>query len=377
MNERNLNKLGSQFIRKTLNPSVGELVGIYYQGDFSAPLAFACEQQCKDLGVEYYMQEIGLLENKRWIDIANKQNNPDAYLKEFGEKLLERMKRTTHYLQIDEFANTERAVLTPEDKKRIKNVTVDMTEYRRNHTKWLIVDAPTREFAKACGMEQKEFDHFFLKACLADYAAMAERVEPLKEVMSGQKSFEVTGYRTKLTGEFVDVAAVPCVGERNLPDGECYTAPKADSINGHICFGKTPWGDRVFPWVFFEIEQGRVVFAKSETDDLTDSLNYLLDTDEGSRSFGEWAIGFNPMIDKVVGNQLFDEKVWGTMHMAIGRCLPQTPNGVVSKIHHDLVKDQRDQAGGGDIFIDGELIRRNGLFVPKKLQGLNPKRLVF
>ena len=377
MNNNDLAKLAQKMIADTLKIDRESHLWIKYHGSSSLPLANACKNVAETLGAaSIIFKDQGRLAIRDEIDKSLNTGNPIVTLKENAAYRLEQMKRMTHYLEIDEHANITRASLTEEERQLWIELYSPVNKQRLEGTRWLIVDAPTKEFAQSCGMSQRDADTFFLDACLADYKSMADRIEPLKEIMSGRQHFEITGNNTKLTGQFADVVAVPCVGELNLPDGECFTAPLAGSINGHILFEKTQYGGHVFPWVYLEVENGYIVKATSATAELTIALNSILNTDEGSRQFGEWAIGFNPMITKIIGNVLFDEKVSGTMHMAVGRCIGQTPNGISSKIHWDLVKDQREQAGGGDIIIDGELIRRNGLFIPECLRPLNPESLI-
>lgn len=241
---------------------------------------------------------------------------------------------------------------------------------------WLVISPPSEDFAAAVGMEHDAFFEYYLNACCVDYSAMATAAEPLRDLLVQGKQVRITSDdHTDIRFEIVNYAVI-CHGERNFPDGECFTAPVRESVNGKVKFGPSKQQGIEFPWIQLTFENGKVTNAVSATDALTKKLNQILDTDEGARYVGEFAMGFNPNITHPVGNALFDEKIAGSFHFALGRCYPTAPNENKSGLHWDLVQVQTPEHGGGEIWIDGALIRKNGLFVLDSLKGLNPDRLL-
>jgi aminopeptidase len=179
---------------------------------------------------------------------------------------------------------------------------------------------------------------------------------------------------TDISFSIKDIPVIPCAGEHNIPDGECFTAPVRDSINGVIHFNTpTIYNGVSFENVRLEFKGGKVVDASADGD--ADALNSILDTDEGGRYVGEFAIGFNPYILEPMKDILFDEKIAGSLHLTPGRAYDDAPNGNESEIHWDMVLIQRPEYGGGTITFDDEVIRRDGTFVPAELAALNPEAL--
>lgn len=241
-------------------------------------------------------------------------------------------------------------------------------------TRWVVTNWPTPGFAILAGMSTTEAEDFFFRAVLVDYEAMTRSVQPLLDLMRQTKDVRIVGPNTDLAFSIEGIPAIPCTGERNIPDGEAETAPVRDSVNGRIQYNTltiTKTGDR-FEGVGFEVRDGKIIDAWCDSGD-ENRLQTILDTDEGARYFGEFSLGINWGVTRVIGDTLFDEKVGGTFHFTPGKCYDAAPNGNKSAIHWDIVCDQRESAGGGEIFFDGVLVRKNGLFVLDALQGLNPR----
>jgi aminopeptidase len=202
---------------------------------------------------------------------------------------------------------------------------------------------------------------------------MAEAIVPLTERLRRTDRVRVTGPGTDLSFSVKGIGAVPCEGRRNLPDGECYTAPVRDSVTGTIRYN-TPslYLGTTYTDISFTFEGGRIVRATGEPQDRLDAL---LETDEGARYVGEFSLGFNPYVLHPMKDTLFDEKIAGSLHLTPGQAYQAADNGNVSQIHWDLVLIQRPEYGGGEVWLDGELVRKDGLFVVPELAGLNPDRL--
>ena len=236
-------------------------------------------------------------------------------------------------------------------------------------TKWVVLRYPTDSMAQAANMSSQAFEDFYFEVCTADYAKMARDQEPLVRRMETADQVRIVGPGTDLTFSIADIPVRPCFGQRNIPDGEVFTAPVRDSLNGTIRYN-TPsrYQGTVFEDVEFEFENGRIVRA---TANHTEKLNKILDSDEGARYVGEWSIGCNNHVRQPMLDTLFDEKIGGSLHLTPGQAYDEADNGNRSRVHWDLVLIQREDYGGGQLFFDGELIREDGVFVPADLQGLN------
>ncbi len=243
------------------------------------------------------------------------------------------------------------------------------TNIRVAKTKWVVLRYPTDSFAQAAGMSTPAFEDFYFSVCTADYAAMKEAQEPLAERMRRCDRVRIVAPGTELEFSIKDIPVIPCWGERNIPDGEVFTAPVRDSINGRIRFNtQSRYQGTVFDNIEFEFTNGRIVRASANE---TEKLNKILDADEGARYCGEWAIGVNNRVRHPMLDTLFDEKIGGSFHLTPGQAYEIADNGNRSRIHWDLVQIQRPDYGGGEIWFDGELLRKDGHFLPADLQGLN------
>jgi aminopeptidase len=249
-------------------------------------------------------------------------------------------------------------------------------EQRVPHTKWCVLRWPTPAMAQLAQKSTKAFEDFYFDVCTLDYARMKSALEPLVKRMQATDRVRIAGPDdTDLTFSIKDIEVVGCSGTHNIPDGECFTAPVRDSVEGVIHFN-TP---TIFNGVSFEnvrlvFKNGQVVEASSD-DNEDEKLNSILDTDEGARFVGEFALGFNPFITEAMKDILFDEKIAGSLHFTPGRCYAEADNGNNSDIHWDMVLIQRPDHGGGRIYFDDEVVREDGLFLPAELAGLNPDSL--
>ncbi len=245
--------------------------------------------------------------------------------------------------------------------------------YRVNHTRWVVLRYPTPSMAQQANMSTEEFESFFYRVCTLDYGRMAEAMKPLEERMKRTDRVHLKGPGTDLRFSIKNIGVVPCEGRRNLPDGECFTAPVRESVEGVIRYN-TPslYLGTTYDTITFHFEGGRIVRA---TGNPQSKLDDLLDTDEGARYVGEFSLGFNPYITVPMKDTLFDEKIAGSLHFTPGQAYGIADNGNRSQIHWDLVLIQRPEYGGGEVWFDGERVRKDGRFVVPDLEGLNPERL--
>ncbi|WP_261130737.1 aminopeptidase [Bacillus sp. Marseille-Q3570] len=240
-------------------------------------------------------------------------------------------------------------------------------------TKWCVLRYPTPSMSQLADMSTSAFENLFFNVCNLDYSKMLDAMGPLEELMNRTDQVQIKGPGTDLTFSIKDIPSVTSAGHKNLPDGEVYTAPVRDSVNGTITFNSpSPYQGFVFHNVSFTFKDGKIIEASAND---TERLNKVLDTDEGARYIGEFAIGVNPYIQTPMQDILFDEKIDGSFHFTPGQCYKEAFNGNDSNIHWDLVNIQRPDYGGGEIYFDGVLIRKDGRFVLPELEPLNPENL--
>ncbi|HYG58228.1 MAG TPA: aminopeptidase [Symbiobacteriaceae bacterium] len=247
------------------------------------------------------------------------------------------------------------------------------SEIRVNQTRWVVLRWPTHSMAQLANTSTEAFEDYYFDVGTLDYAKMDRNMDPLKARMERSDQVRIVGPGTDLAFSIKGIGAVKCSGRRNIPDGECYTAPVRDSVNGCITYN-TPSVYQGFTYenIRFEFEAGKIVKATAND---TERINAVLDTDEGARYIGEFSFGFNPFILKPMKDTLFDEKIAGSFHFTPGQAYKLADNGNRSAIHWDLVCIQRPEYGGGEIYLDGELVRKDGRFVVDELAGLNPENL--
>lgn len=243
-------------------------------------------------------------------------------------------------------------------------------DQRCSHTRWVVLRWPSASMAQAAGMSTDGFEDFYFRACCLDYGKLATAVKPLEERMRRTREIRLVGPGTDLTMNKGEINVIPCTGDRNIPDGECFTAPIRDQVNGTISFNTaTVYQGKTYENIRLTLRDGKIVEATASD---SGSLNRVLDTDEGARYIGEFSLGFHPHILHPMKDTLFDEKIAGSLHFTPGQAYEIADNGNRSAVHWDLVLIQRPEYGGGEIYFDGELVRKDGLFVVEDLAGLNP-----
>ncbi|MCP3904175.1 MAG: aminopeptidase [Planctomycetes bacterium] len=296
----------------------------------------------------------------------------------WAEYDLERMKRMDAYIGLRGSRNvSEQSGIPTEQMQAFGRVYQSPVHFdqRVNHTRWCVLRWPSPSMAQLAAMNTEAFEDFYFNVCTLDYPRMQVAAEGLAERMRRTDRVHVLGPGdTDLTFSIKDIPVVACTGSHNIPDGECFTAPVRDSINGVIHYNTpTLYNGVSFENIRLEFRNGCVVAAAAEQG--ADELNAILDTDEGGRFVGEFAIGFNPFILHPMKDILFDEKIAGSLHLTPGRAYEDADNGNRSEIHWDLVLIQRPDHGGGTITFDDEVVRRDGEFVTDDLRPLNPASL--
>ena len=287
---------------------------------------------------------------------------------------LARMKKMQAYIAVRGADNMSENSDVPSDCMALySRVTRPVLNYRVNHTRWCVLRWPTPSMAQSAGMSTEAFENLYFDVCTLDYAKMARAMVPLHRRMSRADRVQIKGPGTDLRFSIKGIGARMCEGLRNIPDGEVFSCPVKNSVHGVIQFNTpTIYSGTKFENVRLEFKDGKVVKATANN---TKRLNEILDTDAGARYVGEFSLGFNPYIKNPMCDILFDEKIAGSMHFTPGQAYKECDNGNRSAVHWDMVLIQRRDWGGGQIWFDGELIRKDGLFVPRDLKPLNPENL--
>ncbi len=248
-------------------------------------------------------------------------------------------------------------------------------EQRVKRTKWCVLRYPNNAMAQLAQTSQEKFESFYYDVCCLDYEKMSKAMDPLVELMSRTDKVRVVSPGTDLTFSIKGIPVIKCDGTKNIPDGEVYTAPVKDSVNGLITYNAPSLESGItYEKIRFQFRNGKIVDASCQG--LTEKLNEVLDTDKGARYLGEFSLGVNPFILHPMKDTLFDEKIAGSLHLTPGASYDEAPNGNHSAIHWDLVLIQRPDYGGGEIYFDDKLIRKDGIFTDAKLEkGFSAKAL--
>ena len=245
---------------------------------------------------------------------------------------------------------------------------------RCNHTKWSVLRYPNDAMAQLAKMATEEYEDFYFRACLVDYDKMGEAMKNLSDLMDRTDKVRIIAPDTDITFSIKGIPSYAMHGNNNIPDGEVLTAPVKDSVNGYIHYNcPSPSDGFLFQDCRLVFKDGKIVEATSNN---TAFMNKLLDVDEGARYVGEFAIGVNPYINHPIGDILFDEKIAGSFHLTPGNCYDFASNGNHSAAHWDLIQIQTPEYGGGEIWFDDVLIRKDGRFVLPELECLNPENLM-
>ena len=253
---------------------------------------------------------------------------------------------------------------------QLGNKTKDIDDIRINKRRWTLLNYPSLIDAYKAHMTYDEFYNFSLDVMTVDYKSLNEKIKPLKKLMEKTDKVKIIGPGTNIEFSIKGLPAIPCVGTANIPDGELYTAPVKDSVSGVITYNTpSPYHGYIFNNIKLEFKDGKIINCLAS--DNNDKLKEIFDTDEGARYIGEFSLGFNPMITRPMGDILYDEKIMGSLHFTPGTCYSDCNNGNKSSIHWDLVLIQTPEYGGGEIYFDDVLIRKDGKFILDELKDLN------
>jgi aminopeptidase len=371
MKDSRIDQLARNLIRYSVELKKGEKV-LIENFDVQVPLVRALVREAYAVGA-YPVVMIKDMEIQR----ALLQGTSEEHMELIAKHELALMQDMDAYIAVRSYANINELADVPEEKmgyySRVYYKKVHFGE-RIPNKRWVVLRYPNKSMAQLSNMSLEAFEDFYFSVCNLDYEKMSKAMDPLVELMERTDRVRIVGPKTDLRFSIKGIPAIKCAGKRNIPDGEVYTSPVRDSVEGTIFFNApTIYHGTTFTDVQLTFSQGKIVEATSSN---TKALNEILDTDEGARYIGEFAIGFNPHILNPMLDILFDEKIAGSFHFTPGNAYDIADNGNRSSIHWDMVQIQRPEWGGGEIWFDDVLIRKDGRFVLPELDGLNPENLV-
>jgi len=296
----------------------------------------------------------------------------DRQLNLMASHELARMKKMNAYIAVRGSNNiTELSDVPPEKMKLIGRKMRRVQDQRVKKTKWVVLRWPTPSMAQLAGMSTEAFEDFYFDVCTLDYRKLLPGMKVLKRLMEKTDRVQIKGPGTDLRFSINGIPAVICGGDRNIPDGEVFSSPVKDSVEGHVTFNAPSiYQGIAFDGIRLEFKSGKIVDATSNE---TKKLNKMLDSDPGARYIGEFSLGFNPRVFQPMRDILFDEKIAGSFHFTPGQAYEEADNGNRSQVHWDMVNIQRPDYGGGEIYFDGTLVRKDGKFLPNQLHSLNWK----
>lgn len=364
--DNELIKLSNTIVNYSIKVKENDRVLIQYENSLCKPLIKCLIKDIyKNKGIPF----VKLLDNEL----------SSLILEEADSKVIDEMVKMKTY-EVDNFDCFIRICYT-ENEFEDKNVSTEIRkelgfksqeidDIRINKRRWVLLNYPSVIDAYKAKMKYDEFYKYSMDVMNVDYNLLNEKIKPLKDLMDKTDKVRILGPNTDLTFSINEMDSVPCCGTANIPDGELYTAPIKTSVNGVITYNTpSPYNGNIFNNIRLEFKDGKIINAT--VDDKQEELNKIFDTDEGARYIGEFSLGFNPMITRPMGDILYDEKIMGSLHLTPGRCYEDCDNGNISSIHWDLVLIQTQEYGGGEIYFDDVLIRKDGKFVLDKLKDLN------
>ncbi len=370
--EPTIEKLAHNLLTYSIDLKENDNLLIEVLGEEGMPLAKELMRQAEQMKARPYFNIV----NYELLRIML-ENATEEQIKLYSKHDTARMKDMDAYIGIrassntSEISNIDSKIMEMYNKYYMIPVHF---EERVKRTKWCILRYPNNSMAQMSKMNLENFEDFYFNVCNLDYAKMSKAMDNLKDLMNKTDKVHIVGPGTDLTFSIKGIPAEKYMGTFNIPDGEVATAPVKDSVNGYITYNtETTYNGVLFNNIRFEFENGKIVKATSNN---TEMLNKILDTDKGARYIGEFALGLNPYVEKPIGDTLFDEKIKGSFHFTPGEALDESDNGNRSSIHWDIVNIQRKEYGGGEMYFDDVLVRKDGIFVLPELEALNPENLM-
>lgn len=374
MKDIRVEKLAYNLVNYSCRLKKGEnvLIKVYGEGE-ERSLVMAIIQEVYKVGANPFVWNHDPQIMRELLKKCNEEQ-----IKTWAESDLMLMKKMDAYIGVwGGNNNAENSLIKEENYKIYEKLYLDPVHMhqRVKNTKWVVLNYPTSSMAQQASMSTDEFEDFYFKVCNLDYSKMDKAMDNLVSLMNKTDKVKIIGEGTNLEFSIKNIPAIKCAGIMNIPDGEVFTAPVRDSINGVLSYNTPSLYSDGFTYenIKLEFKNGKIVNASANDNE---RINKIFDTDEGARYIGEFAIGVNPYITKPMKDTLFDEKIMGSFHFTPGACYDEAPNGNKSTIHWDLVCIQTKEYGGGEMYFDDVLIRKDGVFVIDELKCLNPENLI-
>lgn len=372
MKDKRIEILANNLLTYSIALKPNENLLIEVLGEDGIPLAKELIKQAEEMKARPYFNIV----NYELLRVML-QNCTKEQIEKYAKYDLEKMKDADAYIGIRASSNIAELSDIDNEKMEMYNKYYTLPvhfEERVKNTKWCILRYPNNSMAQMSNMSLEEFEDFYFNVCNVDYKKMSKAMDNLVNLMNKTDKVHIIGKGTDLTFSIKGIPAEKYCGNFNIPDGEVASAPVKDSVNGYITYNtETSYNGKHFNNIRFEFKNGKIIKATSNDNE---ELNRILDTDEGARYIGEFAIGLNPYVEKPIGDTLFDEKIKGSFHFTPGDTLEESDNGNRSSIHWDIVMIQTPKYGGGEIWFDDALIRKDGRFVLDELLCLNPENLI-
>lgn len=362
-------KLADNLINYSVKLKKGEKILIEFTGKENSLIKELVKKAYEVGGLPFVLHGDSQINSLLLKDITKEQ------LEIVNDNQLEMMKKMDCYISVRASDNVFEMSIVPSEKMMLYMKIMKPTFNERvNNTRWCVLRYPNDSMAQLAGKPTDAFEDFYFNVCNLNYSKMSLAMDSLVNLMNNTDKVRIVGPGTDLSFSIKDIPAIKCAGEMNIPDGEVFTAPIKNSINGTIAFNAPAMSDgEAIENIKFVFADGKIIESTSSN---TEKTNKKLDTDDGARYVGEFAIGVNPYILYPMKDTLFDEKIAGSIHLTPGQCYEEAPNGNDSAIHWDLVLIQTPEYGGGEIYFDGKLIRKDGRFVIAELESLNPENLI-
>ena len=362
--------LAKNIVNNSLRVKEGEKVLIEYNGEKAVNFVKVVMREIYKLKAYPFAKDANETLKREFLMYVDENQ-----IKFLAEKDAEFMQAMDCYLRVDADENTCELADVPRRKMEMySKLYSEPVHYKiRLNKKWCIMEFPTPTYASNANMSYEAFEDFFFNVCTLDYNKMSKAMDNLKALMEKTDRVHIVGKGTDLSFSIKGIPAIKCCGEMNIPDGELYTAPVKNSVNGTISYN-TPsiYGGFEYNNIKLTFKDGKIIEATAND---TEKINKVFDTDEGARYVGEFSFGLNPFVTKPMKDILFDEKISGSIHFTPGSCYDDAYNGNESAIHWDLVYIQTPEYGGGEIYLDDILVRKDGKFVLPELEALNPENL--
>ncbi len=370
MDQRN-QVLAYGLVNNSIKVKKGEKVLIEGRGLSSIELLNECVKEVYKCGGQPFINILPETSERAMI-----LGGTEEHIKKLAEYDCKRMEDMDCYIGIRASSNIAEFADIPGDKMSLYNTLYSSEVHSKRrvpNTRWVVLRYPNASMAQLANTSLENFENFYYDVCCLDYQKMNDAMTPLIELMDKTDKVRITAEGTDLSFSIKDIKAIKCAGELNIPDGEVYTAPVKNSVNGKITYNTPSVKDGfVYENICLTFKDGKIIDATANN---TEKINEVFNVDDGARFVGEFAIGVNPFILEPMKDTLFDEKIAGSIHFTPGSCYDDASNGNKSALHWDLVLIQRPEYGGGEIYFDDVLVRKDGLFVLEELKCLNPENL--